>query len=90
MKKRTRTNLFFLGCMAVLLNMFVGCSKLTVENYDKIEMGMPYEDVVGLLGQPGECGGAMGIKNCTWGDEDRFVTVNFVAEKVILFSAKGL
>jgi hypothetical protein len=66
------------------------CSKVNTENYDRIKMGMPYTEVIALLGHADTCDGAMGIKNCTWGDEDRYINVNFAGDKVIMFSAKGL
>ena len=80
----------FFGFMVVSLALTIGCSKVTTENYDQIKMGMPYAEVIAILGKADECNGALGIKNCTWGDEDRHILVNFVGEKVILFSARGL
>lgn len=75
-------------CTALIL---AGCSsRITTENYDQIKMGMPFEGVVAILGKADVCDGAMGIKNCSWGDEDRNITVSFAGERVILFSAKGL
>lgn len=69
----------------------VGCSsKLTTENYDKLKMGMTYDEVVATLGKADECSGAMGLKNCRWGDDKRQIVVNFANEKVILFAGKGL
>jgi len=38
---------------ALLLGLMLtmsGCSKLTLENYNKIAMGMPYDEVVRLIG----------------------------------------
>ena len=75
-------------CAAVLL--LAGCSKLTTENYDKLEIGMQYDAVVDLLGKPDTCSGALGLKNCRWGDDDRFILVNFAGDRVVLFSGEGL
>lgn len=78
------------GFMALIVALSIGCSKVTTENYDKIKMGMTYDEVIVLLGKADQCDGGMGIKNCTWGDEDRHIVVNFAGDRVILFSAKGL
>ena len=83
-------NGMLIGVIVVSLASAIGCSKVTTENYDQIRMGMQYEEVIALLGEAEKCSGTMGIKNCTWGDEDRYINVNFAGDKVILFSAKGL
>ncbi|TCJ11593.1 hypothetical protein EZJ19_15060 [Parasulfuritortus cantonensis] len=75
---------------AGLLLALAGCNKLTVENYDKIAVGMPYDDVVGLIGKPKQCDDLMGLRSCTWGDDKRSVQVNFAGDKVLLFASKGL
>lgn len=75
--------------MGLLLTM-LGCSKLTLENYSKIAVGMPYDDVARLIGPPDECDDVMGVRNCRWGDETRSVNVSFVADKVLLFSSSNL
>jgi len=35
-------------------------------------------------------GGAIGIKNCTWGDEEKYIKVSFAADKVVVFFGHGL
>ena len=83
MKIRT---LVTLGLLLTLL----GCSRITLENYGKISVGMRYDEVTHLLGKPDQCDDVMGIRNCKWGDEKRSVTVSFVAGKVLLFSSSNL
>lgn len=73
-----------------LLLATAACSKLTLENYDKIEAGMSYEEVVALIGSPTECGDVLGVRSCTWGDETRFASVSFVGGKVVLFVSSNL
>jgi len=75
--------------MGLLLAM-LGCSKLTLENYDKITTGMTYEEVTQLIGTPEKCDDVLGVRNCTWGDEKRSVSVSFVGGKVLLFSSSNL
>lgn len=69
---------------------FLGCSKLTQENYKKIEVGMEYEQVVGILGNPENCDAALGTKKCIWGNDTKHITIAFIGEKVALPSMKGL
>lgn len=73
-------------CAAILL----GCSKLTRENYEKIEVGMAYEAVVGIIGEPDTCDAALGTKKCIWGTEEKNITISFMGEQVIMPSYKGL
>ena len=79
----------------ILLVMFcvvllAGCSKVTRENYDKIKMGMPMDEVIAVIGEPDSCSGALGAKKCIWGDEAKNITITFVGEHVTLPSMKGL
>jgi hypothetical protein len=41
-------------CMFSILAL-AGCSRVNKENYDKIEIGMSYEEVDGVLGKPNTC-----------------------------------
>ncbi len=86
MKKRLLpTLLLSLGLLAL-----TACSKLTLENYGKLKMGQKYEEVTALLGEPARCDETLGMRSCTWGDEQKNVRVNFVAGQVVLFSAHQL
>lgn len=75
--------------MTVML-LLLGCSKLTLENYNKISMGMPYDEVTQLIGKPDSCDDLMGVRSCQWGDDSHAVRVNFVSGKVLLFSSSRL
>jgi hypothetical protein len=68
----------------------VACGNLTQENYEKINVGMSYQEVEKILGSNPTCDSAMGMKTCTWGTAEKHVKVSFVADKVTLYSAKGL
>jgi len=76
--------------LALLVLAVTGCSKLSQENYNKLKMGMTYEEVVGVLGSPAACDATMGAKSCTWGNEQKHIKVNFVADRVVVFNCKGL
>ena len=73
-----------------LLLVLLGCSKLTLENYNKVNAGMSYEEVTGLIGKPEKCDDLMGLRNCAWGDDKRSVHVSFIGGKVVLFSSHNL
>lgn len=73
-----------------LLVMLLGCSKLTMENYAKIKMGMGYSEVVTILGKPDNCSEALFVRNCVWGEEEKNITVNFLGDKVVLFTSKNI
>jgi hypothetical protein len=68
----------------------VSCSNLTQENYDKIKVGMSYQEAEKILGSNPICDSAMGVKSCTWGTSEKHMKIQFVADKVALHSAKGL
>ena len=77
----------------VLLSMLVlvaACSKVNVENYDRLKAGMTFAEVKQLLGEPTKCDEVIGVRSCEWGDATRQITVNLAADHVVLFSAKGL
>jgi hypothetical protein len=68
----------------------VSCGNLSQENYDKIKVGMTYQEVEKILGSNPACDSVAGMKSCTWGTAEKHVKVQFVADKVALYSAKGL
>ncbi len=83
---RTRT---FVAAFCTALAL-TACSKLTPENYDKLKLGMSYPEVKAILGDPSACNDLLTVKSCTWGDEKRHISVNFVADQVVLFNSSNL
>lgn len=75
---------------AIFVLLLAACSKLTLENYDRLRSGMSYEKVKEILGAPSQCSEVLGVKSCTWGDDKRYIKANFVGNQVLLFSAEGL
>lgn len=75
---------------AVMLAGLSACSKLTLEHYSRIGVGMPYEQVVELIGEPERCDDVMGMRHCTWGDDQRSATVTFAGGRVLLFASSNL
>jgi hypothetical protein len=72
-----------------LLLVVLGCSKLTLDNYNKITTGMTYEEVTQLIGSPDECDDVMGVRLRS-GATKRSVNVSFLGGKVLLFSSSNL
>ena len=67
------------------------CSKLTKENYDKLEMGMTQEEVEAVLGSADNCGKTMATLACTWGDEEaKHIKIVFMGDKAVTFNYDGL
>jgi hypothetical protein len=84
---RWLTVLMLIAALAIL----GGCgSKINKENYDKIEIGMTYDEVVSILGAPVQSKSILGTKSCDWGDQSRSVNIKFLADKVVFRSAEGL
>ncbi|MDM5270595.1 DUF3862 domain-containing protein [Sulfurovum sp. zt1-1] len=76
--------------IAALILLLSGCSKVTKENYDKIESGMSYEEVLKLLGKPENCSKALGISSCTWKNDEAKIVIMFVSDQVTVVTAEGL
>lgn len=77
-------------CAMGLLLVMLGCSKVTLDNYNKINVGMSYDEVTQLIGAPEKCNDVMGLRNCQWGDEKRSINVSFVGGEVLLFASSNL
>ena len=70
--------------IAVLL---VACgSRISQENFNRIADGMPYADVVKILGEPtsSEARGVLGVSATTakWKDQGHLITIVFVNQNV--------
>jgi SmpA / OmlA family len=78
-------------CAAVAALVLVsGCSKLTVENYDRLKVGMTFAEVTQILGSPSKCDDTVGLRRCTWGHEQRRIAASFAADRLVLRTATGI
>lgn len=66
------------------------CSKVTVENYEKIKVGMDKAEVEAVLGSADNCVEKTLHTNCVWGDESKNIEITLVSDKVTLYSKHGL
>ena len=87
-----------LAIIAISTILFVGCSKVTPDNYAKIQTGMTSAEVEQILGKGTEqSGGGIAIgnlsgsaKTVTWGNDEKSITVTFANDKVVMKAQKGL
>ena len=77
------------GLMALLVSgLLLGCgSKVTQENFDKIQGGMSREEVKAILGEPTESSGvsvgAISGDAWVWKKSGTVITIQFVGGKVL-------
>ncbi len=84
-------NLTVLAICIFSILALAGCSKVSKENYDKIKIGMSYEDVVEVLGKPDTCEEpVLKTKSCMWGSSDKQIKIKFVVDTVAWRSSKGI
>jgi len=73
-----------------LLLALAACSRLTAENYDRIEVAMAYDEVKQIIGEPTQCDDVLGVKQCTWGDENQHIKVSFIGGRATFMTAKNV
>ncbi len=81
---------FFSSLLLLVAVGLTGCDRVTAENYNKLEVGMPYDEVVGILGDPTECSAIVNTKSCRWGKDDKYIDAKIMGESVIFLSSKGV
>lgn len=79
-----------LALVTAVMLITAACSKLTPENYAKLEVGMEYSDVVNIVGKPSNCSAVLNAQNCQWKDGEKEIQIKFVADKAIFLSSRGL
>ncbi|KID56927.1 hypothetical protein N473_20380 [Pseudoalteromonas luteoviolacea CPMOR-1] len=75
--------------IAALISL-TACSKVSIENYEKISVGMEKAELEQVLGSADSCEEKTLHTNCVWGNESKNITVTLVSGRVTLFSKKGL
>lgn len=76
--------------LTLMLMTLLACSKVNLDNFKKIEIGMEYNAIVALLGEPDKCDIVLNAKSCQWTDSDKTIDVKFFADNVVLYSSTGL
>ena len=81
-----KTRIFALSALLLI----AACTRLTQENFSRIEAGMSEQEVLSILGRPTESssGSLLGISGTAsrWADSNAEITVRFVGGKVALKS----
>ncbi|MCM2973559.1 MULTISPECIES: hypothetical protein [Larsenimonas] len=92
MKRHCRSSLAVIALAALTLVGVSGCmeSQLSMTNYDQLKTGMSRGDVEAVLGKASECSGAVGVANCRWGDDRRFIQAQFVGGHAVSYQYQGL
>ena len=65
------------------------CSKVNMENYNKIKIGMDKAEVEQILGSADKCEEKTLHTACIWGGEDKHIKITLVSDKVTIYSKKG-
>ncbi|NQD36227.1 DUF3862 domain-containing protein [Permianibacter sp. IMCC34836] len=73
-----------------MLLTLTACSKLSNDNYNKLEAGMSKADVAAIIGEPESCESALAFETCRWGDDDKNIQVRFAADNLLAKTAEGL
>lgn len=85
MRKTTKNVGVMLGCLWL-----AACSKLTIDHYNQLKVGMSYQEVATIIGEADSCDEMLGTRSCVWGEAEQQIKAGFVADKAIAFSHKGL
>lgn len=81
-----------LPLLLLFLSVFLlaACSKVNMENYNRLKTGQGYDEIVAVLGPPTRCDEILGVRQCVWGDEQRSIKVSFVGNTALTLSANNL
>ncbi len=87
MNARSIQSIAAAACLLLLL-VATGCTRLTQENFNKVQTGMTYEEVVSILGEPSDNkslgAGPLSASSITWEDDSARVNIKFLNNKVQL------
>ena len=93
MNKRT-VPLITLSTILIALAFLAGClgepHRVTLENYNKLKMGMTYEAVIEIMGEPDDASTQLGARQYTWGGGEKQIHAKFLFNRVVYYSSKGL
>ena len=80
--------------MLFILPLMAACSlepdRVTKENYDKLKLGMSFEQVSEVLGLPADTSTRFGLKEYTWVENDRHIHAKFMGDSAVYYSSKNL
>ena len=93
MKKRT-VSLITIATILTVLAFLAGCAlepdRVTRENYDLLKLGMTFEAVTEIMGEPQHASTQLGAKEYTWVNGDKQIHAKFLFNSAVYYSSKGL
>jgi hypothetical protein len=66
------------------------CSKVSLENYEKIKIGMDKTELETILGSADNCVEKTLYTHCIWGDDTKHIEITLVSNTVTLYSKHGV
>ena len=92
--RKARRRVQVVGMVLLCSILLLGCgSKVSQENFDKIQTGMTQAEVTSILGSPTESNsiafGPIGGTTSTWKENSGTITIQFVNDKVIAKAFSG-
>jgi outer membrane protein assembly factor BamE (lipoprotein component of BamABCDE complex) len=68
--RRTICTIIILICLSSTI-ILLSCIKINQENYDSLQVGMDYDEVLKILGKPDNCESILNMRNCTWEESSK-------------------
>lgn len=89
---RVLKSLLVVTVAAATLLLATACSdnKVNRQNYHLLDVGMRFNEVVHILGQPDWCDNFERPTECRWGDDNKNIHIIFVGRRVVSTSSTGL
>jgi hypothetical protein len=76
--------------LAASIVLLAACGRLDMAHYEKLKVGQSFDEVVGILGKPDRCDEMLGLRQCQWGNDNRYVRVAFAGNTVLTLVAHNL
>ncbi len=79
-----------IGLVMAAAMLLSACSKVTLENYNKLKRGMEKAEVEAIIGAPSSCSETLGVQSCMWGTEQSNITITYAGNKVLNLGHTGI
>lgn len=76
--------------LAASIVLLAACGRLDMAHYEKLKVGQSFDEVVSILGKPDRCDEMLGLRQCQWGNDNRYVRVAFAGNTVLTLVAHNL
>lgn len=79
--------------LSLVFASLLACSKISQENFNKVQVGMTYDEVTSILGKPTDSQSLtilkMAATSATWRDSGKTISIQFLDNKVKVKSYIG-